>query len=371
MDLRLPSAPFEAYFLRRYESLVDALKEYRADKPIEKLPPELRGVNAAALLGRVSTAELKGEFENSRRIQTHLIGLASRLEAEFRESGKLDEGLVRSIVSDGELGSPSSASGVFDGISLVCDWEKFALREGVVDQLIAALGPDGTDYEAAFGLLDSKTAAMLATRDQTELELRSLLRYPDPVRSLAAELELNVRGLMWAYASPERFFLEIAPRRHPGDFDVRFLGSEAHPVSRAVSLGATLWRWGFGALINPVVEEAYWNAVADGDLALRVFARAEGRTAYGEGRPKGTGVSSEEALEVLEAAREYVRDLDPAERNADRTVFPERPVTSKGKPRKRGPSREGAARIRASSDLGISRETLRRTLKSPRPEKLS
>ncbi len=49
-DCGLPSAPFEAYFLRRFGSLVDALKAYRADKPARRPPPESQRMTTEDLL---------------------------------------------------------------------------------------------------------------------------------------------------------------------------------------------------------------------------------------------------------------------------------------------------------------------------------
>jgi len=368
-DCGLPSAPFEAYFLRRFVSLVDALKAYRADRPARKPPLESQRMTTEDLLRKVSTEDLKKEFRERATHQKHLIGLSARLEAEYRAAGRLDaelEHLIRSAVDQEQAFAAGSA---FETICLVCEWEKEARRKTAVDRLLAALGPDGSDYELAFLELGAVVEPFLTKSDRTEQGLRSLLRYPDPDRSLAAELELSVRNLMWAYASPAKFFLEIAPWRYSSDFSVRFLGPEVPPVAQAVALGATLWRWGFGALLNPTVEEAYWNAVSDRGLALHVFARAEGRKAYVEGRPPGTSRSQVEVLEALEEARAYVDDLNPAERAADRTIFPDAPATSGGNARKRNPSKESAARRRASVDLGISPETLRRIVKRPPPTK--
>ncbi len=306
------------------------------------------------------------------------------MEAEYRAAGRLDadlEHLIRSAVDQEQAFAAGSA---FETICLVCEWEKVPRRRTAVDRLLAALGTDGTDYESAFLTLDAVVEPVLKESERTERAVKALLRYPDPARSLAAELELSVRSLMWAYASPARFFLEIAPRRYFSDFGVEFLGPDVHPVAQAVALGTTLWRWGFGALLNPTVENAYWNAVSDRGLALHVFARAEGRRASVEGlppgpictpslsavravdgRPSGTGISPVEALEVLEEARAYVGDMNPAERAADRTIYPDTPATSRGSARKRNPSKESAARRRASNDLGISPETLRRKVKRP------
>lgn len=370
-DLGLPSAPFEAFFLRRFVSLVDALKAYRADRPARKAPPEFQRMTTEDLLGQVSTEDLKREFQERVKHQTHLIGVSARVEAEYRAAGKFDDELEHLIRSAVDQERTLAARSTFETICLVCEWEKVARRRKVVDRLLAALGPDGTDYELAFLALDEITRPFLTESDRTERGLKSLLRYPDPDRSLAGELEFCVRNLMWAYASPARFFLEIAPKRYSSDFSVGFLGPEAHPVAQAVALGTTLWRWGFGALINPTVAEAYWSAVSNRDLALHVFARAEGRKVYADGRPPGTSISQVEVLEALEEARAYVDGLNPTERAADRTIFPDAPATSRGKARKRNPSKESAARRRASFDLGISPETLRRRVKSPPPTKLS
>jgi hypothetical protein len=107
--------------------------------------------------------------------------------------------------------------------------------------------------------------------------------------------------------------------------------------------------------------------MSDGGLALQVLALAEGRRVYSEGRPAGTGVSPQDALEALEEARLYVADFDPnpRARAKDLTIFPEPQEPA----RQRSPSREAAARIRAANDLQISRETLRRKVKSVQPKK--
>jgi len=364
-ELRLPAKPFEAYYLRRFASLRDALKAYRADKPMEELPSKMRGKTTSTVVAETSTEDLVRELDEGFRSRTHLIGLISRMEAELRSGETPDSGFVRFVVGEVEKLRSRKVRGAFHQASLVCEWEKVPLCRAAVDQIIRALGPDGLDYEGALRFIDSNSDSYLPHKDRTERELKALLRYPDPVRSLAADLEFHVRSLVWAYASPDKFFLEIAPRRYLHDFDPRVLGPGSNAVARAVCLGTTFWRWGFGAFKNLVVEDAFQSLMSDGGLALQVLALAEGRRVYSEGRPPGTGVSPQDALEALEQARWYVGDLDPGARAEDLTIFPEPQEPA----RRRSPSREAAARIRAANDLQISRETLRRKVKSVQPKK--
>jgi hypothetical protein len=364
-ETRLPASPFEAYYVRRFASLRDALKAYRADKPMETLPSHMRGKTTSTVLAETSTEDLVKELEEDLRSRPHLIGLMSRMEGELRSGETPDPEFVRSVVDEVEKRRSRWVSGAFHQASLVCEWEKLPLRRAAVDQINDALGPDGLNYEAALRFIDSNSDSHLTHKDRTERELKALLRYPDPVRSLAAELEFHVRSLVWAYASPDKFFLEIAPKRYRYDFDLRVLGPNSNTVARAVCLGTALWRWGFGALKNLAVADAFWSLMSEGGLALQVLALAEGRRVFSEGRPPGTGVSPSDALEALEQARLYVADLDPLARAEDLTIFPEPQEPA----RRRSPSREAAARIRAANDLQISRGTLRRKVKSAQPKK--
>ena len=147
------------------------------------------------LLGQVSTEDLKKEFQERAKHQTHLIGVSARVEAEYRAAGKFDDELEHLIRSAVDQERALAAKSAFETICLVCEWEKVARRKTVVDRLLAALGPDGTDYELAFLALDEITRPFLTESDRTERGLKSLLRYPDPDRSLAGELEFCVRNL--------------------------------------------------------------------------------------------------------------------------------------------------------------------------------
>jgi hypothetical protein len=127
-----------------------------------------------------------------------------------------------------------------------------------------------------------------------------------------------------------------------------------------------LWRWGTGALNNPHVRKA-WDDLADG-VQGEMLGILDDRVSFKEGRPQGSGLSTEEVREVYEDALRHVADTSPTERAEDRSIYGY-DAAPREEPN-RNPSMDSAARELASADLGMSRRTLRRRLpktkKSPK-----
>ena len=101
-----------------------------------------------------------------------------------------------------------------------------------------------------------------------------------PQVAVAAELSILIPQLIIAYAAPRKFFREIAPKCSPRDFDPQRL-------SESFWLGVTLWRWGFGSLMNRNVRRAFDSATRD--QLIEILGLAEGREKYREGNPVGSG----------------------------------------------------------------------------------
>ena len=100
-------------------------------------------------------------------------------------------------------------------------------------------------------------------------------------QQLATEIKAIILPLGQAYSDPAHFFQEVAPILDPPAFDPARIGST---VSEERSdLPRTLHTWGFGALLNPVVRDAFLRVGPK--LQNAAIDAAQRRKAVREGRP--------------------------------------------------------------------------------------
>ncbi len=121
----------------------------------------------------------------------------------------------------------------------------------------------------------------------------------------ASELLLLVPQLITAYADPRRFFTEIAPTIHPAG-EVSYFDQSRLADPNEVAL--TLWRWGYGAMLNPDFRAAF-DALRPEDLS-HAIALAEGRENYRDGPSKRAEVKRIER-ELLKEENRAVRETHP------------------------------------------------------------
>jgi hypothetical protein len=163
--------------------------------------------------------------------------------------------------------------------------QKSFIRDGC-NAVLAGLGSYPWNYEAAeVRLVEWCSRIFIDNGFRSGEEPSPSVSDPRPQVAAAAELRILVSHLIIAYADPHRFFSEVAPKYAqnqfaPNDFDPERL---ADPLW----LGNTLWRWGFGALLNEGVRRAFDSATAD--QLIEVIGQAEGRERYREGNPFGSG----------------------------------------------------------------------------------
>jgi hypothetical protein len=151
------------------------------------------------------------------------------------------------------------------------------IKEGC-SAALAGLGSYPWNYEAAERSLHEWYLSVLRANGFPEEQPRPSFADPRPQVAAAAELRVYIAELIIAYADPHRFFQTVAPERHPDDFNATILSTR---------LGRTLWRWGFGALLNDDVRRAFDSATPS--QMIEILGFAEGRERYREGNPPGSG----------------------------------------------------------------------------------
>jgi hypothetical protein len=145
---------------------------------------------------------------------------------------------------------------------------------------LAGLGSYPWNYEAAKERVYEWCWAVFRENGFRDGEEPRPSFYDRPQVAVAGELTTLISQLIIAYSDPHRFFIEVAPEDTPEDFD-------ATRLSYPLYLGHTLWRWGFGALLNEEVRRAFDSATPD--QLIEVIGQAEGRERYREGNPFGSG----------------------------------------------------------------------------------
>jgi hypothetical protein len=133
------------------------------------------------------------------------------------------------------------------------------LRRDLAFEMATALAEWPFDYTAANKVLNNWRKR--AQGQQARKQWRQLLGDFGELQTLIS-----------AYGAPRRFFENTAPM-FP---EFQFGTPEA--------LGNLLWMFGFGALLNPDVRAAI-DSCSDEDI-IEVLARAEGREAFRDGRPR-------------------------------------------------------------------------------------
>jgi hypothetical protein len=154
---------------------------------------------------------------------------------------------------------------------------KPSIREGC-SAALAGLGSYPWNYEAAERSLHKWYLGILRANGFPEEKPQPSFGDDRPQVAAAAELRIYIAELIIAYADPHRFFQKVAPERHSDDFNANVLSNR---------LGRTLWRWGFGALLNDDVRRAFDSATPS--QMIEILGFAEGRERYREGNPPGQG----------------------------------------------------------------------------------
>lgn len=170
------------------------------------------------------------------------------------------------------------------------DWDvsvkAFQLKNEPADRILEALGTHRDDYTAAKNAIlrwceETRKVAGLSDGEP------AWLGHSDARIRVLAEIERTILPLLCAYTDPQRFFGEIAPKV---DEDRLFDPAAIGPFEdcQVGKLGQTLYTWGFGALLNSAVRDAFYGAAKDAWKMGEVLAQAEARRAYSEGRKAGS-----------------------------------------------------------------------------------
>jgi hypothetical protein len=188
------------------------------------------------------------------------------------------------------------------------DWirGRIPLKKEVRRYILAALGE--ADFQAARRALDEWVKRAARGAGFPAVAVPRLKRNEDPRIGVSRELAY-VRSLLFLYEDPARYFRELAPQQFPPEFD---------PSDPAFRLQETLLRWGFGALWNPKVREAF-VAASEYSAVRQLFLLgfSECRAIYPErGRKPGSKDKQrrKHSVDVEESEKRVYRDVLDYER---------------------------------------------------------
>lgn len=173
--------------------------------------------------------------------------------------------------------SPPKGLRAEDGTSLDLLRRRVPIKKEIAAVILRALGEFPHDFRSADAALLQEHRRLIPDLGLSAKGLPpAFVRSEKPEIGVARELLQVVRPLLLLYENPRRFFERQAPSYFPIDF------------KQAAKIDQTLFRWGYGALWNPVIMSAFAALGQQaGQSQVLALALAEERDCYREGRPRG------------------------------------------------------------------------------------
>jgi hypothetical protein len=192
----LPGRPLIAYLYRRFKTLGDALRAWRLDRPetegtsLVDARQRFLMANAAAneFVPKDFPAFVNQGLSDLDTYEEKMSALLNRLDARFKERDEAAHSLIA-----------------------ILSRESAGFRRDAADRLLRALGSNSDFEKVRTEALSLVTEAAARTAGQDPGAMT-------PEWLFLAELGGNIPPLIELYASPRKFFVEMAPKVWPYDF---------------------------------------------------------------------------------------------------------------------------------------------------------
>jgi hypothetical protein len=284
------TSAYLAHFWRESKTLIDAIKRWVAENPSVPgggdSPPE--SLEVISLLMRDALKEKKAADEKSKKTGEALeqnIPLRDLFPG-IQEALSKTKDPFEAMIASSAPGSPArqwaeafkeqvSTTGVCAGYTTLADRITIKstkdARAEIGSLLIKSLGDKGEDYASALRLLQRYEKRIRTEHQHQPFTKAGALFFHEVMQTLLP--------LVCLFQNPSHFFNDLLPKADPKELQ--------RPVLEVVG------RWGFGALLNPGVREAFLKEALKPEFSKilsKLEERAPFRGAGGAPRGKAPGV---------------------------------------------------------------------------------